>query len=1284
MQIFTFYLESFSMIHHIKRATRHLIFWSLIASALGLLAVRLLLVGLDYYKLELADEISKRVEAPVTIGHLSTHFHRFSPQLVLKDIAIAAPKNSNESPSIQLKELRLGINLIDVLLNRDVLSSTWITLVGAKLTVKKQADGSIAIVGLKAGGGQPFWLLQGSQYQVLQSTLIWQNEQRKAKPLTFDDVNILIRNDGERHRVNMLMNLQEKQGESFSLALDIKGNIFEPQAINGSWFVEGKALNLPDWVTADLPLGLAIKSGVGDFKIWGVWKNSQLVSMTADVQAQQLQISQPHKADFTSKHFSTLFFWSKDNYQHQMDVERFSLETANKKYLAGAFSVTVVSAEDALLHQIKLSSQQIDVQQIASLAEFFAPLSDEQAKLLAQAQPKGLLENVTVSADMDNEQLSINGKFNHLSIEPVLTLPAIENLSGAIKGNEQQGKLWLATDHAQIKYPSLFRNPIPINKLNGTLAWQQNENDWMLTTSMLELNVPDIQSKSRLQLIIPKADQPVFMDCQTAFSGSDMSKAPIYYPTSIMSKTLVEWLDHAFIGGKVPKGDFLFYGNLNEFPFTKGQGVFEVLFSAEQLELNYHPDWPHLTELAGDVLFFQDRLQVNLKQGKSDKITIKQAEITIPSLDKGELVKVQGDFSAGVLDTLNFLQKTPLDLPIQSVLNAITPEGNTDVNLALTVPLEDYIPAKVDGVAKFNKANLTVNSLGLLVDNMTGAIKFNELGIFTDKLDAVALGYPIAISISNDKQQTTINANGYTDIEKLSKQFKMSGWSIATGGSDYKLQLQMPYGDKPSELTVQSMLKGIMLDLPDGLKKTIDQQRALSLSFSLVDKPLLPISLNYDNQLKAALSLDVKQNSLQAGHILIGTGEVSTAPKTGLKLEINKEQLALQEWLGIGFSMANTTTSTPPINEIKIHSDSALWKKTPLGRFDLSLKPNGKQWLGELNSRDGKGKLTVPFDLTGANRITLNMDELDLSLLKQLSNPDSLPESAPTPAAMPLLTLTSQKTRWQGVELGGLNLVTERINNGIAFKNITLNSDMQKLTLAGDWTVNGNQSMTHAQGRLDMLQADELLKKLDINKDFTKTSGVIDFNVHWQGAPQQFSIANLQGQLEVDLNDGRLLSVEPGFGRILGVLAVAQWIKRLQLDFSDIYEEGLTFNSITGHFDLAQGKAHTNSLIVDAVPAKITLIGDTDLLRHTVDYSIMVAPKSADAVPIAGTIMGKVASFIGRSLTGKDQDGFFFGSQYLVTGEWGKVQVIPHHENDGLLQKTWDGLTDFSWLNQQK
>jgi uncharacterized protein (TIGR02099 family) len=1273
--------------HHIKRATRHLIFWSVCSVALSLLTVRILLAVIDNYKADMLAEISKQIEAPVTIGHLRTHINGVKAQLVLEDIVISASQNSKAPPPIKLKEMRLGINLMDLLLNRDVLSSSWVTLVGAKLTVKRQTDGSIAVVGLKAGEGQPLWLLQGHKYQVLQSSVTWQDEQKNGKSLTFDDVNIMIHNEGDRHRVNVMMELPKKQGEILRVALDVKGNIFEPLAIEGLGFIEGKAINLPEWVTVDLPLGLNIKSGVSDFKIWGQWQHSKLTSITGDIQAKTVLMTQPHKRDFSNPHFSALFFWNNDDQEWRLDVERFLLETATKKYPATTFSVSSNHTDYQQLHNIKLSSQQIDVQEFANIAEFFAPLTDEQGKLLTQAQATGQLENVSLSADFDNKQFAINANFNRLSIDPVSTSIGVDNLTGTIHGNEQQGSVQFDTKNAHLNYPHLFRSILPINKLQGTIHWQQNIDDWTVNSPLLEVNSPDIQSKTRLHLVIPKSDKPVFMDLQTAFSSDDMSKSVTYYPTSMMNKNTVTWLDQAFIGGKVPKGGVLVYGNLNEFPFMDGQGMFEVLFEAKQLELNYHPDWPHLTDLEGEVLFTQDHLQVNLT-GKSDKISIKQADIRIPSLNKGDRVLVDGEFTASAMDTLNFLQKTPLILPIAKVLESITPQGNTEVHTELTIPLIEGVAVKVDGAAKFNDARLTVNSLDLPIDKLTGALKFNEKGIFSDPIHATALGYPLQIGIKNNDQQTTINVAGHTDIDHLSKQFPLSGWAMAKGDTDYKLALQLPYDNSPVELSVQSKLEGIHIDLPNGLGKTAAQQRDLSLIFSLTDKPLLPIHLNYDNKVKAALNFDIKKRHVDAGHILIGTGEVSSTLNSGIKLEINNEQLALQDWLSLGASMAqnnsDTNTDTTAINEIKLHSGSGLWKKTPLGLVDLSLKPDGKQWAGTLNSQFAKGKLNIPFNLKGENRITLAMDELDLSLIKKLNTEETSQTPSITPESIPLITITSNKTRWQGIELGQLNLVSERISNGIHFKNISLNSDIQKLSLTGDWQVNGTQSNTRAKGRLEMMRADELFKRLDISKDFSKTSGYIDFNVHWQGAPQQFSLANLQGTLDTELNSGRILSIEPGFGRILGVLAVAQWIKRLQLDFGDIYEEGLTFNSITGHFDLAQGKAHTDNLIVDSVPAKITLTGDTDFLHRTVNHTIMVAPKSADAVPIAGTIMGKVASFIGKSLTGKDQDGFFFGSQYLVTGEWGKVQVIPHHENDGLLQKTWNGLTDFSWLNQQK
>jgi hypothetical protein len=61
-----------------------------------------------------------------------------------------------------------------------------------------------------------------------------------------------------------------------------------------------------------------------------------------------------------------------------------------------------------------------------------------------------------------------------------------------------------------------------------------------------------------------------------------------------------------------------------------------------------------------------------------------------------------------------------------------------------------------------------------------------------------------------------------------------------------------------------------------------------------------------------------------------------------------------------------------------------------------------------------------------------------------------------------------------------------------------------------------------------------------------------------------------------------------------------------------------------------------------------------------------------------------VAKLVARSLTGEDHEGFLFGSQYLVKGQWGNAEIISLHENDGLLQKTWNGITAFPWLEQQK
>ena len=1285
---------------------RHLIFWSLIAAAVGLTGLRLLLLGVDHYKADLAGHISALIGTPVTIGHLGANMRGFNPQLKLTDITIASVAAAeHENPAIQFNEIRLGINVPELLASRNVLASSWVTLVGAKLSIKRQADGSIAVVGLKAGDGQPEWLLQGGKYEVLHSEITWLDETGNSKPVLFDDAALAIINDGQRHRLNLLLKLPKKIGETLRVSMDVSGNIFKPASTQGRVYIDGKAVFLPELVALwqhSAGNRIQLNSGNGDFEIWADWQEAQLSSINVVAQLQKMTLARPDKQTFHINALKARLHGAISNTgnntgkQWQLDASEFVLETG-KKWPAAVFSVSGQHQDDNTLTQLGLFVQQADVQEASELVRFFAPLADDQAKLLAQAQLKGTLEDFSAFADLESAALTLSGQFTGISVAPLLSVPGIDNLSGHIKGNEKQGTLTLTTHDAKLTAPGLFRETLPINRLLGTLGWQQGDDNWSLSSHKVELDSSNFHTESRFHIDIPKADEPVFMDWQSAFTGADVREVRRYLPTGIMDEDVVAWLDNAFISGRMTNGGLLIYGKLSDFPFADTPGVFQAVFTGEQFELSYAPEWPHLVGMNAEVQFLQGGLNVSILQGRSDiardgvyaasqsgtgaaKVVIKQAEVTIPSLNKSRQLLVKGEVEAGIADALAFMQQTPLHASVDSLLEAITPQGNTRVILDLKIPLVDGAPTKVDGAAHMKDARLMVKSLALPVSKITGALKFNEQGVYSDTIQAMALGHPLQATIANTENQVSIKVDGRAGVSGLQAQFDLPWWHMAEGETDYQLQLALPYDDVAPVLKVDSMLSGMSLDLPGALAKTREQKKPLSLHFSLSDKPLLPLLLNYDNKLKAALQLDTRHKTVHSGHILVGAGEAVQPEEAGLKLEINQERLALQDWLGL--SAAEDAVNI--VKEVKIHSPHALWKKADLGSFDLLLNHKGDYWLGTIDSTIAKGSMQLPAGNKNTDRIKLAMTLLDLSALKQATSKDAAPLPGLSPEQAPLLTLTSDKTLWQSVDLGRLSLVTERSPDGMVFKQAELAGTHQKWVLSGDWTFSGGQSITHVQGNLDVPQAGQLLAKLGLSKDLTETSAAIDFAIDWKGTPYQFSLAGMDGHLNMNLQGGRILSIEPGFGRVLGILAMAQWIKRAQLDFSDIYQEGLTFNSIKGHFDLANGIASTQNLVVDAIPAKIAISGDTDLINHNVDYIVNVTPKSADAVPIAGTIMGKIAALIGRSLTGKDQEGFFFGSQYLVKGPWDNAEVIPMHKNDGLLQKTWNGITGFPWLEQEE
>lgn len=1275
------------MIHHVTRATRHLIFWSLVMAAITLSAVRLVLKGVESYKTNLETRISVLVGTPVKLGGLGANMRGISPELVLKDINIASILTT-ENPAIHLKEIRLGINLGEFLINRDVLSSSWLTLVGAKLSVYRKPDGQFAIEGLRASNDRPLWLLQGRKYEVLQSQVTWQDQQKKGSGFTLEAVNLAIMNDGDHHRINILAKLPERYGDGLKMVLDFEGAADKPSEIKGTLFFEGNNVKLPELVTTYLPFDISMTTGSADIKLWSQWQQAKLASVKADTQIRQAVFSRKGKGSFSVNSLDTQFNWQLKDSQWIVAVSRFLLESSeasknsSKKWPDAVVSMAGEQATDTGFQKFKMYAKQLDLAEASKLLQFFAPLTDEQSQVLGQAQVSGILRGFSLYAEPNTKSFAVAGWFDSISIGPLLSMPGMENISGQVKGSDKLGVVDLDSQDVRFKAPRLFNKPLLLNQVKGIFAWQQTEGQWDLASQSVELDCAAFQSESRLSVRIPKTEESPFIDLQTAFKGDDLGQVAAYLPTQIMNEKLKGWLSNAFVGGKAIKGDVLVYGKPNDFPFTDGTGVFEAKLDLDNVELDYHPEWQHISGITGELVFEKNNILGSFKRGLIGKVDINKAEMLISGLGVDEQLTIKGEGQGDINNALNILQQSPLASRVNPLVTGATIQGTTKVTLDLTIPLRTSDEIKVDGNAQLKNAQLTVNRLDIKVNKINGDLKFNKQGIYGDAIQAFALGHPIQVNVVQADQQTLINVDGKAKVRDIENLFDWSGSQLAEGEGAYQLQLKIPVsniGINPLQLSIKSTLEGVAMYLPGTLTKAKEQKKPSSLIFGLSDELALPIELDYNNELKAAVSLNVKERKIISGHVLIGNGDAVLPKIPGLRLEISREFVPLQDWLGLAVVQQPGKPGLD-INEIKIHSNSALWNKTRLGVFDLSLKRTPGFWSGEIFSTIAKGKFQFPVEPKSVNPIIMDMDMLNLSALKQLKIQDT---SAST-QFNPLLNIQSKKTLWQSENLGLLVLETERTAKGMDIKRLELIGDDEKLFSTGNWKDNGLTSITHLNGKLEMKKADQFLDKLNITKDLTDTSGVIDFKLNWNAAPLQLILPDLRGTMDVKLKSGRILSIEPGFGRVLGILAVAQWIKRLQLDFSDIYGEGLTFNSIKGHFDLLNGKATTDNLIIDAVPAKITIIGDTDLVKQTVDHIIKVVPKSLDALPIAGTIVGRVAAMVGKTLTGEDQEGFFFGTQYLVKGSWDDAKISSLHENDGLFQKTWNSITDFPWAGTEK
>lgn len=100
------------------------------------------------------------------------------------------------------------------------------------------------------------------------------------------------------------------------------------------------------------------------------------------------------------------------------------------------------------------------------------------------------------------------------------------------------------------------------------------------------------------------------------------------------------------------------------------------------------------------------------------------------------------------------------------------------------------------------------------------------------------------------------------------------------------------------------------------------------------------------------------------------------------------------------------------------------------------------------------------------------------------------------------------------------------------------------------------------------------------------------------------------------------MAVQPGAGRILGLLNFYALPRRLTLDFRDVVNKGLAFDTLKGDFRIEDGNAWTDNLKIRGPSLRMEIQGRVGLAARDYDQKITIQPQVSSGVALAGTLAG--------------------------------------------------------------
>ncbi len=1283
------------------RILRRLVKWFYLSIALLLILFAVLVQSgrsfsylVTDYKSSIAEYLSQQVGAKVQIGNLRADWKGLKPGLEITNLELQSTEGQ------KIASFNRAVLQLDILRSLRNLRLVWSDLQVNKVSVRfqQQADGFWKIPGLNyssspknpedvqtKGNIDPLidMFLLSHHLSLKQSDLVFEFNDQKI--LTLTAPNLLLENKNDFHRLSLQVNI-DKQERSLYLLMEAKGDPRQTKNLQAKAYLELNEFPTSEPLQAATAFLLSGQkshlSSEGNLsaKIWMDSRGKgEGFNLTGQINLQRLlvEIQQRHLA-LDQFSVDLAGHWLRDG-QWKMGLQNISAQLANEKL----DHMNMVATSAGFKQAIFLRLDQLDLQKTHQLLNTAGILGqDKLFNSLQSLQPKGFLNQLQVTfpyQDAKNWQLA--ARVEQVSVSPWQGVPGLTSVDGYLQTGANSGFISIDSRNGfSMFYPAVYEQPMQYDRMSGQVAWllEKEKNKVQVYSGALHFYQADEHTKGYMWLSLPwiKGTDNVDLYLQI---GSKQLKASQYkkYTPKTLPPTLLSWLDNS-IGdtntGAVSNIGFVYRASLNiKEPYARS---YQLQMDLDNAQLNYHPEWPALKNVSGDLRLDDAQVYANIKTAKVFDSNIEQAQVEMhPKVGgKGSMLSIKTQMQGSASDGLRVLREGALRRYLGNSMDSWFMFGNIQTQLDLVLPI-----GTGDAHGAYQQVDIAIDSpvfemqnLNLQAKDIKGHVSYNNTkGISSENLQATLFNEPITVQLSSlrdkDQQKTRVQVQGNIDTTELTQWTRRPETQFLKGRMPYDLIVDLKHNNKTqednsavkgmlqssqdfmqdafAEVRLTSNLHGVTVDLPKPYGKKASTKKPFN--FQLWLQPLYTqIHASYDGKIDSLFRLQRGQE----GRLI--NANIALAEEAQFKSD---DGISASEFLVSGY-LANFDLDAWKVTQQQYAQyqsdlraeDAEVVENRPdeiaglpfkanlnLGNYQLGAARfeninviatrNYLGWHLQLDNPKIHGELMIPSDANSALGVNLNYLYLDTNSQTTAGEQTTAQQNF-DPRKLPLANINIEQLFLDAENWGDIHFDLRPNQQGVLIDNIKgkirgMSFHHATLPDAGAqlfWQITERGQQSRFTGRMTTTNMADVLRQWKKPEMVESQSAEFKLDVNWLSAPQDFQLVDMSGVIDLNLQEGRFhreASAGDGLLRLMSILNFDSIARRLRLDFTDLYKTGLAYDQISGKVSFDRGTMNfVEPLLVRSPSSDLQMAGSLNLRKQTINTRIVAN------LPVAGNL----------------------------------------------------------------